>query len=908
MPEAAGAGIPLGIATALLELDLSQLDRAERQVQNLVQRIRGLQDQLTEGNDQLAASARQVTQNLSRANQGGGTRQRQSTAQQAQTMASATRAAAQAESQRAQAANQTASAEAKVTQQLQEQTNQLQRQSAIQDRLAAAARVRAARETSTSFVGNLRQAAFGGGAVPAGGAGGFGRGNPNIPTFAQFGLFPFAGLAGTFGATGLQQGILGASSALGVAELGSFRNAIVRLADQLRGLGGVFGSLANLGARAAGALGASSGGLVASLASIGTVVAPILAAIGGIALLSSAIADFNERVQEITDSIIEFNQQRAEGLTTSELRRETDQLRREQEGLVGDRDALTRLLAEFRASIPQGFEGGAERLAREAPFNERLSQLTGGALTNIGDLGTQLAIGGVINNLQTEIDNLGVSIATNTTRIEGGSLAANDAAEAARNLAEAQLEAAESARGLTNAQIDDKIGELENRFQSILAVLNGGIPISEEYQQELRGELDEINRIQNALRGMKSPMRDFSVFINGIIEELPDFLKQRNQLIEDRNLRQGREAEDLELQTAREAEDTQRQRLRQIEDFGKQLQQEDADRARQRGQQIEDFERSLAEMEAESRDRVLELTEDYNEDREDAEAEHQRRLAQIAREGRIAVLEAASRLDARGVIETQRRVREQLRQEQENFDDQEERRQEAFEEALEELDDNLAEQQARRRADFERQLARQDQEFAITRQRRVDEFFRNLQREDQERQIRAQREEQDRQIRAQREREDFNRQLTDLLAHYANLNQATNAFYSFFRQGWQNFLNGLMPTAQTQTQTNTGGTGVFGGSTRPFLSPSFASGTPFVSGTGFARVHYGERILSAAENRRFMTGQGGASISIGQINVNAGNLGEYSPQEAQQIVSDGILDALLREMAINGLSDLNGGG
>jgi hypothetical protein len=905
MPEAAGAGIPLGVATALLELDLSQLDRAERQVQNLVQRIRGLQDQLTEGNDQLAASARQVTQNLSRANQGGGTRQRQSTAQQAQTMASATRAAAQAESQRAQAANQTASAEAKVTQQLQEQTNQLQRQSAIQDRLAAAARVRAARETSTSFVGNLRQAAFGGGAVPAGGAGGFGRGNPNIPTFAQFGLFPFAGLAGTFGATGLQQGLMGASSALGVAELGSFRNAIVRLADQLRGLGGVFGSLANLGARAAGALGASSGGLVASLASIGTVVAPILAAIGGIALLNNAIEQFQQKVEEATNNIIKNAEEIAAGQTSADIRTGIADQQRRQGVLERRRQEIETLLADAEEARRTAVGTPSQRQAAVAPFNQRARELTGGAITEAVGIGAFM-LQRVLAGLDEEINDLAVSIALDVASLDDAEVAANDAAEAARNLAEAQLEAAESARGLTNAQIDDKIGELENRFQSILAVLNGGIPISEEYQQELRGELDEINRIQNALRGMKSPMRDFSVFINGIIEELPDFLKQRNQLIEDRNLRRGREAEDLELQTAREAEDTQRQRLRQIEDFGKQLQQEDADRARQRGQQIEDFERSLAEMEAESRDRVLELTEDYNEDREDAEAEHQRRLAQIAREGRIAVLEAASRLDARGVIETQRRVREQLRQEQENFDDQEERRQEAFEEALEELDDNLAEQQARRRADFERQLARQDQEFAITRQRRVDEFFRNLQREDQERQIRAQREEQDRQIRAQREREDFNRQLTDLLAHYANLNQATNAFYSFFRQGWQNFLNGLMPTAQTQT--NTGGTGVFGGSTRPFLSPSFASGTPFVSGTGFARVHYGERILSAAENRRFMTGQGGASISIGQINVNAGNLGEYSPQEAQQIVSDGILDALLREMAINGLSDLNGGG
>src|SRR5690606_26636283 len=105
--------------------------------------------------------------------------------------------------------------------------------------------------------------------------------------------------------------------------------------------------------------------------------------------------------------------------------------------------------------------------------------------------------------------------------------------------------------------------------------------------------------------------------------------------------------------------------------------------------------------------------------------------------------------------------------------------------------------------------------------------------------------------------------------------------------------------------TNTGGSG------SRYRSQGFAHGTSFVSRPGIVRVHYGEGILDAFENRDYQrnkySGSGGDTNIV--VNFN-GDMGDRSDAQVKQLgrdVGHEMFNEYMRQMAIQGLSGLNGG-
>ena len=1002
MPTEIGAqGIPLGVATALLELDISQIVKGERAVAATIQNIAKAQEMLLRGDQALQTSAKvtlgilQQQQRVTRGQQGSGneTRQRaqavQQEAQQAQELIKiensrlltmqkevAILAGFMASLSRIQLEEakriKTAGTLNKAKQQEVEQTRKVL---TLTERIAAANEAyykrlqqnvalergsftggenigigafpgRTRREDPGSFVGQLRNApgfgsipfsladlrAAGGGAGAGGGrggGGGFGAGNPNIPTFAQFGLFPFAGLAGAAGAPGLQQGILGASSALGIAELGSFRNATVRLANQLQGLGGIFGSLATTGAQAAQALGAKSGGFISSLASIGLAITPLLAGMAGLvavfALLNKVTEDTQKQIDANTNAILGLADAAAQG-TTSEEARQTEQERTARLQVL--RPQFAQLLA-LTSDLTTGQAGlitpGIGARTREATLGQQQAP-------NLLDLLGLGAIQGTLNNVSKEIDQLESAGAGAAAAQETGVIAANDAAAAAeaataanqawaQSLLDAQIKAREAASQLSSAQLGERIEELQTQFTQMTRIMQDPTStfqfLSEEAKQQFNERAALLQVEIDIYKQARTPLHDFILALKG----LPDFLKNLRERSAAFGQAQARQTEDEARADARQQEDQNRQRLRALEDFGRETQQAEEQYQTQRQRVIDDAARADVDLVEEAAGRRQDLIDEANQKELEAEEEHQSRIAKILREGRTRILEAAARLDARGVLETQRRMKDQLAEEDEQRTKAREDAQEKLAEQLADLDENLEEQRRRRAEDLQRRLQDMATEFTVSQQRRRDDFFRRLQQEDQERAFQAQRETQDRALRRQRQLDDFARETNDQLQHYTNLAQIQQNGLEFLRQGFQNFFT---QAAQTLPYANApylpfggiggigtgyyggGGSGAGGGGA---IIPvrTFAQGINRVPQDMLAGLHAGERVLTPLQNAMYERGGGQVGIVV-NINGDIGNNSLPQVRDAAQSGAEAAFNEYMRKMAMQGMAMLSKGG
>jgi hypothetical protein len=93
----------------------------------------------------------------------------------------------------------------------------------------------------------------------------------------------------------------------------------------------------------------------------------------------------------------------------------------------------------------------------------------------------------------------------------------------------------------------------------------------------------------------------------------------------------------------------------------------------------------LAEDDADLADKLLELQDDYQKADEKATKDHLKALLRIQEEGRLAILSAAARLDGVAVWEAMQRMKQQLKDEQDNYQDERKERQKR-------LDDQIADE------------------------------------------------------------------------------------------------------------------------------------------------------------------------------------------------------------------------
>jgi hypothetical protein len=119
----------------------------------------------------------------------------------------------------------------------------------------------------------------------------------SVPTFLQFSLFPFAGIASRAGAPGIANAALAAGDFIGIADaIGIVEAQIPKLNDNLRRTGGIFGQLARAGTQ----VGNRINPLVGNLLGIAAAAAPVALAVGGVSLV---LTELQRRAEEFATTV-----------------------------------------------------------------------------------------------------------------------------------------------------------------------------------------------------------------------------------------------------------------------------------------------------------------------------------------------------------------------------------------------------------------------------------------------------------------------------------------------------------------------------------------------------------------------------------------------------------------------------
>ena len=214
------------------------------------------------------------------------------------------------------------------------------------------------------------------------------------------------------------------------------------------------------------------------------------------------------------------------------------------------------------------------------------------------------------------------------------------------------------------------------------------------------------------------------------IAETQSYAAQRNSVIRD-----------YELQLVREAQDYALQRLRAVQQLARSIANVLRDAARREAEWRKDLEERIADIRQDSQKRL-----------EDMERDHRDRVEQLTRDHRVRLLELAARLDARGIVEENRRFNNQLTDLQKDYDKRTQQERENLEERI----------QQEREATEERIIEAREAD-----QRRIEDMRQAF--EEEQRVA-----DEDRAIRLQRLAEDHQNQLDEMaLAHRDRMVQIT---------------------------------------------------------------------------------------------------------------------------------------
>lgn len=347
-----------------------------------------------------------------------------------------------------------------------------------------------------------------------------------------------------------------------------------------------------------------------------------------------------------------------------------------------------------------------------------------------------------------------------------------------------------------------------------------------------------------------------------------------------------------ELTIAREAEDFARQRARAVAQFNRQIAQVQEEAARREADWQEDLDERIADMRGEGNKRLQELEEDYQRQRERSAEQHRETL-----------LGAAARLDARAVLEEQRRFarqqraaeeqhRERVEDERENLERRIAQEREAHEERLADARDADARRIAEMRAAFEEQQRLEDEDRAIRLQRMQEDHEQQLAQMEQAHQDRLI--QIDRHAAAERTALDdaFENQLADLKLYNADYleeqKRLQDAATELFREMWGDWVE-TMEEARRAVPPPPGGER---GLPDPFERPEQFQDGGLVTRTGLALVHAGEYVVPAHAAR---DGGMGRSLSLtlgpGSIVVNEASRPGQTAAEVEEALI-GILGRL----------------
>lgn len=505
------------------------------------------------------------------------------------------------------------------------------------------------------------------------------------------------------------------------------------------------------------ALGAQAAATTAALAPIGLAVAGFVALGAALKVFVDATSQNADEITALVDAQLDLNKRIAEGLTTAEARQELDELTETQKR---NQDTLTDLKNQYAGAEQQA--GALSGVMKVLSGDEEA------LATKIGDA-TKL-----VQNEQAQIDIL-------TKALEDGSLAANDAAEAEKKLAEER----------TAAVLDQAAAAGQEE-----AARRKALDATEEQNQKRLDSIEDERAAIEAQLGVLQSSGDTSEKVSDQIAKLNGQLSslgKESSFIKDTALAVSR-ARDAEKKSAKEAEDAakkataaQEKYTDKVKDAGKNFQRATQDIARKAADTAKDnatsFGRDLADINQKLNDDQIGATIKASADERNALKDHLRAVEDIRRKSDQDEEEEAR--ENRNFIDltrarksAQQELNEQGIASKRGADD----RRDAFRE----------EQQERQR---QGEIARRDRITAYGQQ--AEDFQRNVARELRDARIAKNRQLAD-------AAEAHNAELKQLHGHLSGMLQLRGQFYTAER----NMLQGMMgrqavsPTSITNTTSN----------------------------------------------------------------------------------------------------------
>lgn len=761
----------------------------------------------------------------------------------------------------------------------------------------------------------------------AAGKGGFG--GMTMPTFLQFSAFPLAQALSGVGMQGAGNAVMTGGSFVGLADVFTSAGGAARmLADRMKELPGLLGSIATLASNATVGLGATG----SALATIGAVLAPIAVLVIGLSValgnLATSFQEAKERADQYVTRQLEINELIAGGGTSQDLnqRIEEERARRDSaEQMMRFLRPLTDRLAtlsQLQTGAIQGAAGGnvLSQLALLIPnqtgladFNKQIQETTNGQINSVTELYA------AYERLQKQF--LDASNAVEQLSASAGDveLQANDLAAVLNQVANADVDRAEFIRQASRAN-SDALEQMIADTQAELVARQAALDMTSGKEREnFEARIAQLNFERSVLEDMK---------VAADRAALGEFTNKLRDLADVTALANRRLAQDRAIAAADQSFDRTLAQARQVEDFTRQRNQKAADFAKSQRRAEEDYLLSRAEAE-----------ENYREETLQREAEHQDKLAKIIADARIAILEAASRLDARAVFEEQRRRDAALRDANDSNNKEREARQKRYDEEMEDQAAQYARQRERALEDYQEQIRRDDEERALRAQREQQDY--DLQRYRQEQQYALQ---------DQRRQEDQARQIVQMYNQFKGIEMVVDngmkTITGIFGENITKMVNDVINMRNAwNVSGGAGGGGSGGGGAAvvgggggggggsagtglpilPVLNQtwqhpqtgtwfrwngnswvpinttggtsgggwgisSFAVGTPYVPYDMLAMVHQGERIIPAAQNR---AGASGTSLQwTGDLVL--GDIGDRSDAQVIALVERGLLEVAHR--------------
>lgn len=588
-------------------------------------------------------------------------------------------------------------------------------------------------------------------------------------------------LANRLGAPGIGGGLRVAGQATSaVSNLGPVLDVISSNIDKfgtsLQNTNGIIGTAANVGAQ----LGPSLLGVSAGFGSVLAVAAPVALAVGGIAAI---IAVFNSALQE---------------------------------GRTAVKDAIAGLDEYYKViqtGTTESIKAQIETLNTQLKAaQEELNQLQAPrAIHGVGDVLNNALNSALAPEIVDRIKQLQTTVTTTTSSIDGlnraltsTQTAANDAEASYLKIIDTVTQGIKDANSWEVKRTDlihagnlQAVKDEETRIQTQMDAnkesirrLNDLISVTSDPKvlEKLHAALDQYQRDNDQLNTQYQDLTHNVEGLTSVIEAIDIFKKvaANTQAYNDETQKIN---EQRQLQDSRALQDFNTKQANDTADFHTKINREDADYTASRLDKLNKLYTEANSITTKADEEALKDLTDLSNQETKISQDTVAAIAKINRDAQETELDAAAKLDARTVAQTERRRKNQIDDANTSAEKQKQQLEADTKLKIEELKKSAEEERNQRLADGLQQIQDEDNQRAIQRQREIDDFNTKEQREKDQFQQQQDRQAQDRAIEDKNRYQEFIKQQAALTGHFAQMLTIQTNGQNQLQQAWNSFWN-----------------------------------------------------------------------------------------------------------------------